>query len=79
MQTQKWTRNTKHGKETITCEVEDVRVKRGREIKDYFAIKSAMSDRMGRMLVSSPMMQDIQEAITQGKTVSRSWGFRKEA
>ena len=79
MQTQKWSRKTKDGKETITCEVEEVRVKRGRELKTIQAIKTAVSDRMGRMLISSPMMQDIQEALTQNRSVSRGWGFRKEA
>ena len=78
MQTQKWSRVTKHGKETITCEVEEVRVKRGRDLKIIQAIKTAVSDKMGRMLISSPMMQDIQEAITSNKSVTRGWGFRKE-
>ena len=79
MQTQRWSRTFRHGsKETITCQVSTVRVKRGRELRTIQSIKSAVSDRIGRLLTSSPMVHDIQEAVNLGRRVSRVYGFRRE-
>lgn len=75
MQTQNWSRTTHGEMETITIHLKETRVKRGRNLVVIQAIQSAMSDRYGQMLTSSPMIRDIQDAINLGRKTSQVYGF----